>query len=542
MKRVATILVLLVFSYWTIQPLLGRGFFPMHDDTQVGRVIEMGRALRNGQFPVRWVSDLGYGYGYPLFNFYGPLPYYVGGFLYSVGIDALIATKAMFALGIVLSGITMYFLVSSFFGRSAGLVSGVFYLYAPYHAVDIYVRGAVGEFWAIGFLPLVLYGFIKTQETKHNLGWLVGGLGLSGVILSHTILGYITVIFVTFGIICYSLIRWTLVKNMFFLVLTGLGLSAFFWLPAIWEMGATNVVSQIGGTADFKNHFVCISQLWNSPWGFGGSVPGCTDGLSFRLGKLSIIMALVSFMLFLIKQLDGKARGAVFGGLAMVVGSVFFMTGISERLWEIIPGFSYIQYPWRFLSYAIFGLSLMSGVVVALIRPRILRLVITLVLCAAAVFFYAKLFTPQYLYDREMRAFESDNDLRWRVSKISDEYLPPGLQKPTRAEDVQLVSIQNPDGFTIETEIDTETYTKAFIAGSRDGEVIINRAVFPGWHYFVDGQEVRANIQNGLPHLFIPHGSHVLEVAFTNTSVRFWANMATAFTLVAIFGLVSRRI
>ena len=81
-RHVLPLLLLLIFSFWAVRSLLESGYFPMHDDTQVGRIIAMGRALRNGQFPVRWVSDLGYGYGYPIFNFYGPLPYYLGGGLH----------------------------------------------------------------------------------------------------------------------------------------------------------------------------------------------------------------------------------------------------------------------------------------------------------------------------------------------------------------------------------------------------------------------------------------------------------------------------
>ena len=99
MKRhIFSLIVLLLLSFGAIRPLLAKGFFPMHDDTQVGRVIVMGKALRNGQFPVRWVSDLGYGYGYPLFNYYGPLPYYVGGFLYALGLPAVEATKVIFLI------------------------------------------------------------------------------------------------------------------------------------------------------------------------------------------------------------------------------------------------------------------------------------------------------------------------------------------------------------------------------------------------------------------------------------------------------------
>src|SRR3989344_8168557 len=150
-KNIFPILIVLILSFFSIKPLLMSGFFPIHDDTQVARVYEMGKALSDGMFPVRWVQDLGYGYGYPIFNFYAPLAYYVGGFFNVLGIDALVSTKAMMVLGIVFSGIFMYFLAREFWGEAGGVISGLFYLFSPYHAVDIYVRGDVSEFWAYTF-------------------------------------------------------------------------------------------------------------------------------------------------------------------------------------------------------------------------------------------------------------------------------------------------------------------------------------------------------------------------------------------------------
>ncbi|HSW77149.1 MAG TPA: hypothetical protein VLG50_08890, partial [Candidatus Saccharimonadales bacterium] len=119
-KAIPAILVLML-SYWAVRPLTTAGFFPMHDDTQVARVFEMHKSLADGMFPVRWVSDLGYGYGYPIFNFYAPLAYYVGAVFMFVGANALIATKLMIGLGVVLAGIFMYFLAKEFWGKIGGI-------------------------------------------------------------------------------------------------------------------------------------------------------------------------------------------------------------------------------------------------------------------------------------------------------------------------------------------------------------------------------------------------------------------------------------
>src|SRR3989344_5595057 len=112
-------LLLLVLAIFLIaRPFFHPGFFPMHDDTQPSRVFEMAQSLRDGMFPVRWVKDLGYGYGYPIFNFYAPLPHYIGGLLHLVGIEVIVATKAMMAIPVFIAGITMFLFAREFLGKT----------------------------------------------------------------------------------------------------------------------------------------------------------------------------------------------------------------------------------------------------------------------------------------------------------------------------------------------------------------------------------------------------------------------------------------
>lgn len=156
--------LLLIFSFFAIKPFFTSGFFPIHDDAQIARVFEMGKALSDGMFPVRWVADLGYGYGYPIFNFYAPFAYYIGGIITVIGVDTLIATKLMIVFGILTAGITAYFFARQLWGDSGAFLSAILYIYAPYHAVQIYVRGAVAELWAYAFIPLVFYSVLMTAR------------------------------------------------------------------------------------------------------------------------------------------------------------------------------------------------------------------------------------------------------------------------------------------------------------------------------------------------------------------------------------------
>lgn len=538
-KHLLALIIFLVLSWWSIRPLLTSGFFPMHDDTQVGRVVAMGRSLRSGQFPVRWVADLGYGYGYPLFNFYGPLPYYVGGLAYVFGFNGLAATKIMFVVGIVLAGLAMYALTANIFGVAGGLIAGVFYLFVPYHAVQIYVRGAVGEFWILVFLPILVLGlWLVSSRSRSTIGVIIGALGLAGIITAHTILGYVSALFAVTALLIYWLIAkirniHMSLKPYFSVVLLGLALSAFFWLPAIGEMRFTSVASQIGNSADYRFHFVCLNQLWNSPWGFGGSAPGCLDGMSFKLGKLHLLIALSTMIFWFLRRRFWSQR--VYLSLLIVslatMTFIFLMTQSSEWLWKLVPFSAYIQYPWRFLVFAIFGLSFLSGGVVLIWKNRLIRGLCAGVLIIGAVWFNSKWFNPQYIYQRPVADFESEEELKFRVSRISDEYLPPEVLRPQNLQEVVRATINSASGVTVHQEVDNGVYARYLVNTPQGGEIKVNRAYFPGWQYLVNGKQVEPRLQYGLPYLNLPPHDSVVELRFRNTPVRTIANILS---LIAI--------
>lgn len=440
LKKHYGLLLILILSFWTIKPLLMEGFFPMHDDTQVTRVFEMGKMLKSGVFPVRWVPDLGYGYGYPIFNFYAPLAYYVGGLFVVLGFDALIATKIMMIIGILLAGVFMYFLAREFFGKLGGLVSGLFYIYAPYHAVDIYVRGDVAEFWAYAFIPLAFLGFYK-----NNI--LAGSIGFAAVILSHNLTAMMVAPFlIIFALlncyIAYKKNKLFIIHNSLFMILLGLLLSAFYWIPALLEMKNTNVMSQVGGGADFRDHFACAEQLWDSMWGFGGSTQGCIDGLSFKIGKLHILSVLVSIFILVYLKFKSKHFNDIYYlsifSITVFFISIFVMLEVSKFIWEAIPAMAFFQYPWRFLILSSFFSSFLSGFVVYFFKkePALYNYFNTLMYCSAAILiflllsFNLKFFVPQTTFPAKASDFTSEIALKWVASKTSDEYLPPNFKKP----------------------------------------------------------------------------------------------------------------
>ncbi len=523
MKKIIPIIFLLILSFWSIKPLFNQGFFPVHDNVQVERVYEMGRALREGQFPVRWVGDLGYGFGYPIFNFYAPLPYYVGGFFNFLGLDAIVATKLMFGIGILLAVISMYILASSFWGRLGGMLSAVLYLYSPYHALDIYVRGAVDEFWAMAFLPLVFLGLYKIYK---NGSPILGSLTLAAVILSHNLTAFMLIPFlVIFFLILlrYSPQKKHFILNTLYLILLALLLSAFYWFPALLEMKYTNVLSQIVGGADFRKHFIDLTQIWDFPWGFGGSA-GLQSGISYKIGKLNIVLFIISVLFFFFQPKKLKIyKPIVLLSMVGFIAAIIMTNKISLGLWEVIRPLSFIQFPWRYLEFAVFFSCLLAGIAVSLLIPKF-KVLIVVILVIAVLFYQNKYFEPQQYIQANSSQYTNQDHLNWEASKISDEYLPLGFPIPKYSTDTanREVLINPQDSFV---------YKKYNFKSATFSKIVLPVAKFPGWEVSVDRQRVMLS-NSPLLSMTVPAGAHTIEAKFVNTPVRIIGNLLSLIGLI----------
>lgn len=529
-------------AMFSMVPLLSPGFFPMHDGTQAARVFEMAKSLSHGMFPVRWVEDLGYGAGYPIFNFYSVLPYYIGGILTALGISALDSTKLIFIIALVGSGASMFFLVKEFFGKLGGLVSAIIYLYFPYHAVNVYVRGDLAETSAYVFLPLVFLSLFKIhQSNTFSKNYVVlGSLSIAAVILSHNLSSFMLFIFV--GIFILASVILTKNKNnlLSYGLMIGLAflLSAFYSLPAILEMRYTNILSIIGGGSDYRDHFVCINQLWDSPWGFGGSAPTCIDGMSFKLGKLNILLSVFAVGLFLInfKKIKDKLFMISFSLVSLLL-SIFLTLEYSSIIWHL-PFMDFLQFPWRFLNFTGLFISLVVGYLIWQIR-KYLGEKISIFICGFIILltlaYNATLFNPKTIDDRESNFYTNETYLEWTVSKISDEYLSRNFAKPSSEENIRESPFDIVRGSGEQEILLNKTQeNKSKVNLSEDGTIRANIAYFPAWKMFADGRESSYVIKNDGLYIHLPKGQHVVTTKFVQTPIEKLGNILSLVGLLSI--------
>jgi len=438
-KRLIVLLFLVALSIPAVWLIIKPGYFPIHDDTQIVRVSQMHQALSEGQFPVRFVKDLGYGYGYPIFNFYNPLPYYFGAFFMFLGLNAIAATKIMFIFPIILCGLTMFLLARKYFSQLAALATGLFYIYAPYHAVQIYVRGAVAEYWAYAFLPLLILAWLNQQK-------LLAGVVLGLLILSHNLTALM--IIPILGILFFIKLFLTKSKSSFIyyslqVCLIGLGLAGFFWLPALLEKGFTQVSLMLANQSRTSEHFIFPYQLWTSGWGFGGSVAGINDGMSFMVGKLHLILSFFSLpIIFMSRKLNKKVKLLLIFCFSCLILSFFMIFPLSSFIWSNFRILDFIQFPWRWLIFITLFTCILTGfsidyfekIAKKYVNKKIV-IIISSLLIVMFVTYSSKFFKPKYKFPMTAEQALAVERVEWLISMRSDEYLPQGFIVPETKEE-----------------------------------------------------------------------------------------------------------
>ena len=535
-----------------ILPLFHSGLFPMHDNEQVGRLFDLDQALRAGQFPVRIIQDFGFGYGYLLFNFYPPFVYYFGEVFRLLHFSYIDSIKIVMGAGFILSAIFMYLFAKELFGKVGGLVASVFYTYAPYHSVDIYVRGALPEFFSFVFIPAIFWSYLKLSQNNSKKYVVTAAVFNFLLVITHNLVALMGSVFIG-GYIIFLLYSQKSKKkfalNVSLTIVFSLLLSSFFIIPALLENKYTMVSLLTTQLANYNIHFVCLSQLWNSPWGYGGSAAGCVDGLSFKIGKLHVILSALAFVLATIFIYKKKLKPVIFLFSAMLLLSVFMQLSYSKFIWDHISPLAYIQFPWRYLLFTAFFSSLLVGSIPSFIKDRRIISVIAVILISYLLFQSRLIFVPQTYLNNQDSDYTNLSTIRWTTSQMSFEYTPIGIAIKNSRVGNSVVAINQsqiaktvfsaPQGDLsgqVLKNIPQEKIIKVNV--QKPSILTLNEYAYPGWEVLVDNKQVNFTDNNKLKliNINLNTGEHVIDAKFEDTNLRKVSNILS---LVGVFSILS---
>ncbi len=531
--KAAAVCILIALTVPALIPLTKPGFFPTQDFIHVARLYEMDRSLKDGQFPVRWVPD--FRYGEPLFNFYAPLPYYVGTLIHSFGFGFLDTTKILFGLGFVLSGIAMFYFARELFGKLGGFIAAALYVYAPYHSVDVYVRGALSESLALIFFPLIFLASLKLSKDSSAKNLVFLSLTLAGLFYTHNIM---TVLFFPFYIGWVAYLIWNsksfkLVKRFAVATALGLGLAASFLLPAFSEKDFVRSTELISGYFDYRGHFVEVRQFFTPSWGYGASLWGAKDdGMSFQVGLAHWLVLILSVLITVVVR---KSRTLVILMLFLVAEllfSLFMQHNKSTPIWLTFPTLAFTQFPWRFLGISIFLISVAGGALGMYLKKRLVIFGVLLALGVAV--FNIEYFHPESYY------LDSTDD-HYASAKVFavDDKLPKDYL-PIWAQPIKDEKLSQPHALDGEAEVtgykSRSTEANFNIKVLKEADVEVPITYFPGWEVWVNDKKITQGdpSKRGLVRVRLPEGDHQVKLNFTNTPVRSAGNIITLLSALVV--------
>ena len=520
--------------------------FSFHDETQIAYLSEYVKVINLGQFPPRWAPDMQFTYGSPYLEFNYQLPYYVGYIFHRIGFSLLDSYKLILASSFIIGSLGMYLLASLFVSPVIAFCASTLFTLTPYRAVDVFVRGTIGEAYGIALFPWVIWSIFLLRRKPSLNNILLVGLSTSALLLSHqpaAVLGLplIALIF---------LISELMAKNYKFLgrlfvgfVFAGL-LSAFYFFPALLEQIFIKPLSPF----NFYDHFPFIKQLIYSKWGYGVSIEGPYDGMSFQLGFANIAILLFGLIALFIKPKNKtfNSRIYIFSTLTASVIALYLMNIRSSWFWYIFPFTNLIQFPWRILSVMAILTSLMF-VFVASSLPQKFQKIFALLIVATAVINCFGYFHPGTIIEHNDNYYLRrylPNQVLYPGEKVSADYLNfteesiPLPANAVRPKDVPLAKITSVTGLSTAEVVDSDPFhTILQISNSSDDRYTVHNFYYPGWQVVADGKIISLFLdKNGAFTFYLSKGTHSVTVEYLNTPIRYISNLISLFMWVGISG------
>ncbi len=344
------------------------------------RLHELLAALAGGQFPARWMPNADYGFGYPFFNYYAALPYYLAALFHIYGFSYLASLKLTQVAALLLAaGGAFGWARSLGLSRAQALLASAAYTFAPFHLVNLYVRGdSLSELWAMSFYPLVLWSAQRCLRTPRLSRALTLAACTALLILCHNISALNFMPFAGLYLVLGGLAghlrgpagaraprAWLPLLVALAALVWGLALSAFFWLPALREIGAVQLADVTNGYFYYGNHFRATDLV--QPGLFFNAETGAGQPTPFSMSLAQALATALGLLVLFASALRARRWTTTHSFLLLGLSlATFMITPASAWLWANLPLLRYTQFPWRFLSIqALFAAALIAHLVPA---------------------------------------------------------------------------------------------------------------------------------------------------------------------------------
>jgi hypothetical protein len=539
-SRAVVTVALILSGLVALHPLFREKLISGHDATAYPpRLVEMARAVGDGHFPPIWAPDLSSGHGQPLFEFCPPLPYWIALPFHAVGFGLTDSLQLGLALLCLLGAGAVYRIGRRLQApRYATLGGAIAWLFGPYLCVDLFVRAAFAEAAAIAVAPIALLALLEAILRPSAVRIALGGAAVALILLAHNaatllLMPAFSAVVLVYGVVVFrSKGRFAPLAAGAAVIAAGLGLSAYFWIPSLADISNLH---QARLAFSWSDHILWPFQLLWSRWGYGLSVPGPDDGLSFGLGPVHMALGIAGMVVALRSKWQArKALAATFAFCA--VAGAFLTTNWATWFWSHLALLRYTQLPWRALLLPGLFLPLLAIFALQRLGPRwsaaLLIVLVAINLPHTEPKGYLT-FDDEYYYPESLATkginTTTHEEFEPRWTDVRPPYSPNAL-----------VGLSGP----IEvTQISRRTARQDFSVKAPNLTTVESSTFYyPGWTVMIDGAPtvVSPVPVRGTMQFDVPAGQHAVLIELRRTPLRngaLFLSLGTVLLLVAASAL-----
>ncbi len=540
--RLAVTLALVAATLASLRPLFHAGMWVSDEELHwLRRLSEFDFTLRAGQWWPRWFVNLEWGHGYPFPNFYAPAGLWLAWLPHLLAGSLLGGVKGAYLMAGFLAPWGIYRLLRPEVSRGAALTGALLYLLAPYHTLNIFVRGNLAEYLAMGLFPWALWGLRRLGRRGTGADLCLAGLLIAAFQLSHMLSAFfgtgVMVLVVLLERVLGRISRRQL-RGRAVAIGAGTLLSAVFWLPALWDTQHVRV-AMLAEQVVAAEHVVYPWQLLDPRWGWGYSLPGPSDQISLQLGLPQVgvlILALLALM-----RGRGDRRQLILWSLIFAVVTVAMMPWAAP-LWRL-PLLRMIQFPWRLLAWSSLALAALGGIAVEGWRlDRSARGLVPVLLLALLPLWYCR---AEFYREVDEQLFHPEvTRAYFRGNTGEDDYLPRRvIEKPSQPSRQQLEALDSPMSIA---SLGGGPFDRAWeVDAPSRGLIRLDLYRYPNWRVSVDDQPVTElqPARDGTLVFSCPPGRHTVRIWWADTPIHAVAKSVSALTaLILLLGaLISVR-
>lgn len=348
----------LLFTCLFTLPLFVSNNLQIGHDTffHLSRIEGYANALQHHQLLPAIYPDKNFGFGYASPLFYNDLLLLPVALLYTMHVPLSTCYKLSIVIATYASCLTMYSLCKKDNKEGIALLSTFLYICMPYRITNVYVRGALGEVYAMIFFPMLLEGLI-TILYKQEKSYKKYTLALCGLMFSHN-LSFLLGVILTILLVCCNLKKmhkqtWIpLIKGTMFAFF----ITMYYWAPLLQQLRhGSFLMDYYQNVNPLPSNCLTYTSLYqfHTIYGYG---PNSTYGtMVLNTGYILLISLIVFGCIPKTKQQKDIYWLAVIVTILPYLPFIFYG----------LPFLSILQFPWRLL--------LLSGLLQAYLCNQLLQ-------------------------------------------------------------------------------------------------------------------------------------------------------------------------